>query len=37
MSDEPIIRVRIEAPTLADLKAFTDEVQAGLRLSSGRP
>lgn len=27
MNHEPIIRVQIEAPTLADLKAFTDEIR----------
>jgi hypothetical protein len=30
MDGESIIRVEIEAPTLQDLKAFTDEVQADL-------
>jgi hypothetical protein len=25
MNDEPIIHIQIEAPTLADLRAFTDE------------
>jgi hypothetical protein len=27
MNEEPIIRVQIEAPTLADLRAFTDEIR----------
>ncbi len=27
MSHEPIMRVQIEAPTLADLRAFTDEIR----------
>jgi hypothetical protein len=27
MSDEPIIHLQIEAPTLEDLKAFTDEIR----------
>ncbi len=27
MNDEPIMRVQIEAPTLGDLRAFTDEIR----------
>lgn len=27
MSDEPIIHIQIEAPTLEDLRAFTDEIR----------
>jgi hypothetical protein len=27
MNEEPIIRVQIEAPTLVDLRAFTDEIR----------
>ena len=27
MTNEPIIHVQIEAPTLADLRAFTDEIR----------
>jgi hypothetical protein len=30
MNDEPIIHFQIEAPTLADLRAFTDEIQPDL-------
>jgi hypothetical protein len=30
MSDESIIRFQIEAPTLADLRAFTDEIRPDL-------
>jgi hypothetical protein len=30
MTDEPVFRVRLEAATLADLRAFTDEVDADL-------
>ena len=27
MSDEPIMHIQIEAPTLGDLRAFTDEIR----------
>src|SRR5688500_9961710 len=27
MNEEPIIRIQIEAPTLVDLRAFTDEIR----------
>ncbi len=27
MNEEPVIRIRIEAPTMADLRAFTDEIR----------
>jgi hypothetical protein len=30
MNDEAIIHIEIEAPTLADLRAFTDEIQPDL-------
>ena len=30
MADEPIIHIQIEAPTLEQLKAFTDEIQPDL-------
>lgn len=30
MTDEPVFRVRLEAATIADLRAFTDEVDADL-------
>ncbi len=30
MADEPIIHIQIEAPTLEQLKAFTDEMQPDL-------
>ena len=26
MNEEPVIRIQIEAPTMADLRAFTDEI-----------